>query len=44
MTRQRIAAVLMTLVTLVLAVAGMTVVLLNTRPLTPESVIAPDLK
>lgn len=44
MTRQRLVIALLTLVMLALAVAGMTAILLNTRPLTPESVIAPDLK
>jgi len=43
-TRQRLVIALLTLGMLVLAAAGMTVILLNTRPLTPESVIAPDLK
>lgn len=42
--RQSIAVGLMTLLMLALAAAAMHVILLNTRPLTQERVIAPDLK
>ncbi|MDR3500449.1 MAG: hypothetical protein P4L72_14635 [Parvibaculum sp.] len=41
--RQPVTTVLMTLLMLALAAAGMTLILANTRPLEPERLTVPDI-